>query len=64
VFKKHAAAIGWTTPRLKEHLRSWYSLFRHLGWMRSNWGRMWLATYGGHRVGRLLGSLSYLVFFL
>lgn len=64
VYKKHASAIGWVTPDIRQHLRDWWFLVRSFRYIRSPWGRMWLATWGGERVGRLLGSISCLVFFL
>ncbi|MEO8313447.1 MAG: glycosyltransferase [Pseudomonadota bacterium] len=64
VFKKYAATAGLSAPALSEQLLSWRALFRRAPWIRFDWGRMWLATYGGNRVGRLIGSILYLCFFL
>jgi GT2 family glycosyltransferase len=63
VFKKHSAAIGWATPPLKRQLNDWWLLLWNLRWAPTDPGRMWLATYAGVRVGRLIGSLEHHVWF-
>lgn len=64
VYKRHGAALGWTAPPVMAQLREWRVLLRRLPWIRHARGRMALATYAGVRVGRLLGSIAYLTFFI
>lgn len=63
VFRKYASVLDWHPP-VRSQLRQWRAIIRRLPRIRHAHGRLWLATYAGICVGRLIGSLENFVFFI